>query len=116
VENVYVLPGIPQIFRRKFDSVRDLLRCTPWSEKALFLLGDEGSIAPLLAEAVQRFPEVTIGSYPVIDNPEYRIKVTLQSRNPGQLCAAYASLVDELGDTVVRRDDASEKGEKEEGE
>ena len=56
VRNVWVLPGVPSIFRRKFEAVRELFRAGPIHGRALFSRAGEGHIAGALDEAVAAFP------------------------------------------------------------
>jgi molybdenum cofactor synthesis domain-containing protein len=104
VENVWVLPGVPQIFRLKFGLVRDrLARGEPFQTRAVFTRCDEGEIAALLAEVEARFAGVAIGSYPRLDDPDYTVKVTIDGRDAPTLDAALAALLAGLPpDKIVR--------------
>jgi molybdenum cofactor synthesis domain-containing protein len=104
VGNVWVLPGVPSIFRRKFEAVRELFRAGPIHGRALFSRAGEGPIAGALDEAVVAFPEVEIGSYPHPDASDYRVKITLDGRDAARVDAALAWLAARLGDDVVRTD------------
>ena len=81
VRNVWVLPGVPSIFRRKFEAVRELFRAGPIHGRALFSRAGEGRIAGALDEAVAAFPDVEIGSYPHPEAQDYRVKITLDGRD-----------------------------------
>jgi molybdenum cofactor synthesis domain-containing protein len=102
VENVYVLPGIPLIFRRKFAAIRERFRQAPFHLRCVFSSGEEGVIAAYLDAVVARFPTVQIGSYPTLDSPEYRVKVTLESKDARDVEAAQAMLIERMGAHVVR--------------
>jgi FAD synthetase len=102
VRNVWVLPGVPSIFRRTFENVRELFRTAPLHGRALYSAAGEGSIAGALDEAVAAFPGVDIGSYPHLDAPDYRVKVTLDGRDAARVDEALAWLVAKLGKAVVR--------------
>jgi molybdenum cofactor synthesis domain-containing protein len=104
VRNVWILPGVPSIFRRKFEAVRELFRAGPIHGRALFLRAGEGQIAGALDEAVAAFPEVEIGSYPHPDARDYRVKITFDGRDAARVDAAVAWLAARLGDAVVRTD------------
>jgi len=104
VRNVWVLPGVPSIFRRKFENVRELFRAAPIHGRALYSAAGEGSIADALDEAVAAFPGVDIGSYPHLDAPDYRVKVTLDGRDAARVNDALAWLAAKLGAAVVRTD------------
>jgi molybdenum cofactor synthesis domain-containing protein len=102
VRNVWVLPGVPSIFRRKFENVRELFRTAPIHGRALYSTAGEGSIAGVLDEAVAAFPGIDIGSYPHLDAPDYRVKVTLDGRDAARLDEAVAWLAARLGKVVIR--------------
>jgi molybdenum cofactor synthesis domain-containing protein len=104
VENVWVLPGVPQIFRLKFELVRDrLVRGEPFLTRAIYTRCDEGEIAALLAEVETRFAGVAIGSYPRISDPEYSVKITVDGRDAALVDGAVDALVSALPpDRIVR--------------
>ena len=97
VRNVWVLPGVPSIFRRKFEAVRELFRAGPIHGRALFSRAGEGHIAGALDEAVSAFPDVEIGSYPHPDAHDYRVKITLDGRDAARVDEALAWLAARLG-------------------
>jgi len=102
VRNIWVLPGVPEIFRRKFDSVRELFRTAPIFARALYSREGEGPIAAALDAVVAEFPTVEIGSYPHLGAPDYKVKITLDGRESAVVDAALGSLVVRLGAAVVR--------------
>jgi molybdopterin-biosynthesis enzyme MoeA-like protein len=99
-----VLPGVPQIFRLKFELVRDrLARGEPFQTRAIYTRCDEGEIAALLAEVEARFVGVAIGSYPRIADPEYAVKVTVDGRDARAVDGAVEALLAGLpADKIVR--------------
>ena len=46
IENIYVLPGIPEIFREKFVALKDVFAGEPYFLRVLYLQVAESSIAP----------------------------------------------------------------------
>jgi molybdopterin-biosynthesis enzyme MoeA-like protein len=101
--NVYVLPGVPEIFRRKFDALRERFRDQPIFLKNVFVSVGEGSIADHLNALVREYPELLCGSYPEFSNPEYKVKITLESRDLAFLDRALAELLTRLpADSIVR--------------
>lgn len=96
VENIVVLPGVPEIFRRKFDSIRERYRGVPFSVKVVYCGWDEGLLAPLLNKVVATYPGVLVGSYPKFSDPAYKVKVTLESTDANEVaeaCAFFISLL-----------------------
>jgi molybdenum cofactor synthesis domain-containing protein len=102
VRNVWVLPGVPRIFRRKFEKIRELFRAAPIHARAVYSREGEGPIAGILDEVVAEFPMVEVGSYPHLDTPDHRVKITLDGRGRAAVDAATEHLVRRLGDIVVR--------------
>jgi molybdopterin-biosynthesis enzyme MoeA-like protein len=102
--NVYILPGIPEIFRRKFKSIRERFRSAPFHLRCVFTSDEEGRIAGALDRIVASYGGVQVGSYPRIDSPEYKVKVTLEGKDSALVDAATAELVRALGASVIRTD------------
>jgi molybdopterin-biosynthesis enzyme MoeA-like protein len=64
--NVFVLPGVPEFFSKKIESVASYL--STQLERSLsykvVLNVDEPSIVDILNDAVKKYPKVSFGSYP----------------------------------------------------
>jgi len=95
-ENVYLFPGIPPYFRRRLDTLREQLRTTPFVHCLLHTTLGEGALAERLNEIVARFPRVEVGSYPAVDRADYRVRVSFEGRDRGEVEAARAALQDIL--------------------
>ncbi|MCA9534670.1 MAG: competence/damage-inducible protein A [Myxococcales bacterium] len=79
-ENVYILPGVPEIFERKLDALRERLdEGQRFFNHTVYTHCDEGEIAELLTTLTFAHPAVTIGSYLVLSDPTYRVRVTFDS-------------------------------------
>jgi molybdenum cofactor synthesis domain-containing protein len=90
--NVWMLPGIPDLFRLKLLTVRAWLRGpAPFVTRALFLRQEEPLLKPLLDQVVARHPQVEIGSYPKWFDPTYRTQITFDAETAE---AAQAALED----------------------
>ena len=103
--NVYILPGVPMFFKAKFDYLKSTLAGDPVTLRQLFLSAGEGDIAAILLRAQNDNPTVEIGSYPRFDIDEYRVKVTVESRDAAAVDQVVDRLVGELGSDVVIRVD-----------
>ncbi|HEV8142210.1 MAG TPA: competence/damage-inducible protein A [Methylomirabilota bacterium] len=103
MRNVYILPGVPEIFRRKFDAIRERFRDQPIFLKNVFVRIGEGTLADHLNALLRDYPELLLGSYPEFSNPEYKVKVTLESRDGAFLEHALAEFLKRLpADCIVR--------------
>lgn len=99
--NVYVLPGVPEIFRRKFESLRHRFQGAPIHLRQVFTRAGESDLARHLNGLLRDFPQLMLGSYPEFSNPEYRVKLTLESRDLGYVERALAELLARLPDGCV---------------
>jgi molybdenum cofactor synthesis domain-containing protein len=104
-ENVYILPGVPELFQRKFAAIRERFRVAPFYTHTIYTLEDEFDIAERLREVALAFPQVAIGSYPNFTLPEYRVKLTLESKEMEAIEAAYLELLGCLDSGRITRHD-----------
>jgi len=109
-KNVYILPGVPTLFRRKFVDIRDRFRAEPVTVARLYINADEGDIAPHLDAVVAAFPAVKIGSYPRFSEKDFRVLITLEGKVLGDVAGAQSMLADLVGARVVRREDPTLAG------
>ena len=103
IANVYLLPGIPELFRAKLPTLRRHITGTRAALGSVWLRSDESSIAELLARIEAEHGGVKVGSYPSLHDREFRIWVTLEGADPAEVGRAVTALVDALEpDEVVR--------------
>jgi molybdenum cofactor synthesis domain-containing protein len=106
VENIYILPGIPEIFRSKFDGLKPRLGADRYCLKVVYTRVGEGTIAEFLNDTMREFPDLLLGSYPKINHPDYMVKVTLESKDAGYVGRAFAHLLEVLPEgSVVRTEE-----------
>jgi molybdenum cofactor synthesis domain-containing protein len=103
IRNVYIFPGIPQLVRRKFERIRERFRERPFILRRVFLRCDEGEIAERLRALLHRFPELQLGSYPVLGNPDHTIILTLESKESDYVEEALSLLLTYLAPQSVVR-------------
>ena len=93
VENVYVLPGLPEVFRMKLPAIRLRLGAdAPFVSRALFTRCQETEIAELLERIAAAHPTVMLGSYPRWHNEAYDTKLTVDGQDSQAVAAALADL------------------------
>lgn len=92
VENIYIFPGIPELFRAKLDALRDRFADQPFRLETLYVKLDESQLAASLHDVLEAHPTVDIGSYPVWNNPHYRVRITLESKDAAEVVAALELL------------------------
>jgi FAD synthetase len=103
IRNVYIFPGIPKILQERFDVIKERFRGSPYFLQVVYLKEGEGVIASFLDDLLVGFPELLLGSYPVLDNPDYKVKVTLESKDQGYLSRALQKLLSTLPKGAVHR-------------
>jgi molybdenum cofactor synthesis domain-containing protein len=101
--NVYILPGIPEILVRDFETIKERFREDPYHLRKVYVTHGESTIAGLLQEVLREYPELLLGSYPVINLPEYKVMLTLESRDAAYLDGALQHLLEKLPKTSVVR-------------
>ena len=96
-ENVWILPGVPEVFRYKMRIIEEHLGShPPLISRAVYTQLDEADLKGLLDSIVEAHPEVQVGSYPKWEDPTYKTKVTFDCVDPALVDAALASFVDGL--------------------
>jgi molybdopterin-biosynthesis enzyme MoeA-like protein len=105
VRNVYVLPGVPELFRKKFESIRERFRAEPFHAHTLYTREDEFDIAPRLDQVAAAHPEVEIGSYPTFTRDDYRVKITIESKEQAAVERARDELLSLLNPALIAQVD-----------
>ncbi len=103
VENVVMLPGVPQFLRWQFERIAATLAAGPFRLASVYLRAGEDEIAPLLSRVAAAHPGVAIGSYPRFDDADHRVRVTLESKDEGRVGAAVRALLGVLPPGAVVR-------------
>jgi molybdenum cofactor synthesis domain-containing protein len=97
MRNVWLLPGVPQIFARKMALVRaELGSDRPFVSRSLRTNLDECSIKPHLDRVVADHPEVAIGSYPQWRTEGYCTEVTFDGAEEAPVRRAHDALAEAL--------------------
>lgn len=93
VENVWILPGVPEVFRMKLATLRHWVKGpVPFVSHALVLNQDEVDLKPALDIVVAAHPAVSIGSYPALFNPRYRTRITFDGTSEALVLEALEDL------------------------
>jgi molybdenum cofactor synthesis domain-containing protein len=93
VENVYIFPGIPDLLRQKFDLIKERFRDQPYVLCRVYVREGEGNIAASLRTLLREFPTLLLGSYPELHHPDYKVMLTLESKDEGYVRAALERLL-----------------------
>ncbi len=90
--NIYILPGIPSIFQEKLQLIRAELRGQRPALRSLYLSVDENTVAASLNQVVARFPDLQLGSYPRIGDPDHMVRITVEGPDPRRVEQAIQAL------------------------
>ena len=101
--NIFIFPGIPQYLTEKFTAIQERFRAPAVYLRRLFLNAQESDIAAILNTIVAANINVTFGSYPVIENSQYKIIITAESRSHDLLDTAFHELLKKLSKEIVIR-------------
>lgn len=104
LENVFVLPGVPEIFKVELVMLRERIGSDqPFVSRAIYTMCDEGEIAALLEDVACAHPDVSIGSYPRWRDPDYRVKLTFDGTSAHEVDAALEACRAKLpAESIVR--------------
>lgn len=100
-QNVFIFPGVPELFRKKFTAIRERFRVAPFHLRIVHTQEDEFDIAERLQTIADAHPAVAIGSYPNFATPEYKVKLTLESKIEAEVEAAHQALLLVLDTTMI---------------
>jgi molybdenum cofactor synthesis domain-containing protein len=104
MRNVWVLPGVPEVFQMKLPHVRsELGGGTPFFSHAVYTRLDEGVLKPLIDRVVAAHGAVEIGSYPKWHDPDYRTKLTFDGLDEPTVRAARDAFVAGLPEGALVR-------------
>jgi molybdenum cofactor synthesis domain-containing protein len=103
IRNIYIFPGIPRILEERFHAIKETFRDTPYYLKNVYVRYGEGVIASILNDLLVKFPNLMLGSYPVLDVPDYKVKVTLESKDANYLEQALRAFIATLPADAVHR-------------
>jgi len=100
VERVYILPGVPSLFREKSEWIARQLSTDPFYAYEVCCLCGEGTLAPILSQLQAAAPGVSIGSYPRF-NDRFRVKVVIESKDAAAAEGVYVALRGALADDAI---------------
>lgn len=79
IGNVHVMAGIPKVFQAMVSNIiKTLKKGTPTLSKTIKLSLAEGEIAYILEKLSSAFPELSIGSYPFVENDEFGVDIVVR--------------------------------------
>lgn len=93
IENVHVMAGVPTIFKAMVASVLpSLTGGAPVVSLSERIHRGEGDIAGPLGELAERYPELSIGSYPFQQDGKFGAQIVIRGADAGQVNAAMDEL------------------------
>jgi molybdenum cofactor synthesis domain-containing protein len=105
---VFLLPGVPQLFRVQLETVLAHVQGNPIFLRSIYLSLGEAQIARALDEVALSLPDVSIGSYPVFGpNVDYRVKVTVEHADEARVLWAVDQILARLPTDGILRVEGS---------
>jgi molybdenum cofactor synthesis domain-containing protein len=105
-DGVYMLPGVPQLFRIQLENVLARLERGKVHLRCLYLAAQEAEIAHALDAVALAMPQVSIGSYPSFDRGlGYSVKITIEHGDPAPVEEARARLQRTLPQGCIVREE-----------
>lgn len=93
LENVHVMAGVPSVFQAMVDSLLpQLTGGVPLLSRTVRIDRGEGEIAGPLGQLAQDYPDLSIGSYPFIQNGAFGANIVIRGTDEDQLERAAATL------------------------
>ena len=103
-DGVFMLPGVPQLFKVHLEAVLPKLPGKPGVLRQLFLSVGEADIAAALDGVARKWPHVALGSYPTWgENTDHRVRLTVEHESGDVVEETVAALVAALGQAVIVR-------------
>lgn len=104
-DGVFMLPGVPQLFRVHLEAVLPRLPGVPVCLRQLYLSRSEADIAAALDAVALANPHVAIGSYPTWgEEADHKVRLTVEHLDPGRVEAALAELRARLPPGAILRE------------
>ncbi len=101
--NIFIFPGIPEYLKKKFSIIKERFRTSEFYLKRLYLDCHESNIAEILNSVVEKYGDVTFGSYPVLGKTDFRVILTAESKTEAPLTTALDELIRRLPDDLLVR-------------
>ncbi|RJR16532.1 MAG: competence/damage-inducible protein A [Nitrospiraceae bacterium] len=95
-KNVIIFPGIPEYMQNKFALIREKFRTSVFHLKRLYLNCHESSIAEILNGVVEKYKNVSFGSYPILGKPDFMVIITAETKSEELLNKAIDELIQKL--------------------
>jgi len=96
IRNIFLFPGIPELFQQKVDAMRETLRSAPYFTREILSTRRESDIARLLRTAIARYPKTRIGSYPRWKGKKYKVTIVVESKDRASVQQASTFLQEGL--------------------
>ena len=105
VENIYILPGVPILFKRKIKQICRLISGELFYLNEIHLNIDESLIAELLTELDDKYDVVDIGSYPMWPSEETKVraKITFESRDAKSVDCAFLEFKNKISASIIEK-------------
>ncbi|MEM9523246.1 MAG: molybdopterin-binding protein [Pseudomonadota bacterium] len=102
IGNVHVMAGVPSVFQAMLAGVlRTLPRGSPLISTSVRVSRGEGDIAGPLGELANRYPDLSVGSYPFQQEGRYGVNVVFRGADAARVAEAANALRDLFPKAVI---------------
>lgn len=99
LRNVYVLPGVPSLVAARIDQICALHRGPrPWLA-TVYVDVDEVAVVPDIDAVVADFADLAIGSYPIFEPDDHKLRLTFEGFDRDRVVAAVTAISARLVNT-----------------
>ncbi|MCL5965855.1 MAG: molybdopterin-binding protein [Deltaproteobacteria bacterium] len=105
IARMAAFPGIPRLLREMFGWIRPLVSGKRKSRVTLYGGAPESAYAGIMADVMRDFPDVRVGSYPMLEG-EYKVRVVFRAEEAARAAACadrFAVMLAAAGLAMDRR-------------
>ena len=102
-KNIFICPGIPDLFEAKLKTILDKIGSTPFIESSIYLSLEEPHLATELRAFALKHQDVQIGSYPKLTG-DWKTRLTVKSKNKDRVQEVSSELSAMFSDHLVSKE------------
>lgn len=85
IEQVYVLPGVPRIMQFMWAEIAPRFEGSPWHSVRFRAACAESRFAAVMRDFVERYPQLSFGSYPKLDDSGWWAEILVRGRSAAEV-------------------------------
>lgn len=108
IDGMAAFPGVPRLLQGMAGWLRARIEGRPLSRVTLYTRAAESHFAGIMAHAMEAFPDVSVGSYPMMETGGYKVRLVFRSPDFERAAACadrFRGDLEGLGQKVERREE-----------